>query len=81
MPAFVFPQLVLCGVFAPRDTMARGLQWIADAVPMTYAYDGLQRVAVGAEVTGGVARDVVIVIGCAVLALLLGSATLRRRTA
>ena len=26
MPAFVLPQLLLCGLFVPRDEMARPLQ-------------------------------------------------------
>ena len=39
MPAFVFPQLVLCGLFAPRDSMAAPLEWLSDVLPMTYAYD------------------------------------------
>ena len=29
MPVFVFPrQLVLCGLFAPRDSMAAPLEWL-----------------------------------------------------
>ena len=52
MPAFMFPQLLLCGVFAPRETMPAVLRWISDVMPMTYAYDGLHRVATDAAGEG-----------------------------
>ena len=32
MPAFVFPQLLLCGLIVPRDEMARALE-IASLLP------------------------------------------------
>jgi ABC-2 type transport system permease protein len=80
MPAFVFPQLILCGLFAPRDTMARPLEWLSDALPMTYAYDGLERVAATGSLSGGLLADCAVIVGSSLLALTLGAATLRRRT-
>ena len=44
MPAVVIPQLLLCGLFVPRDRMASVLQAVSDVLPLTYAYDGLARV-------------------------------------
>ncbi len=46
MPAFIFPQLLLCGLFVARDQMAPALEAISWALPMTYAYDALERVSV-----------------------------------
>src|SRR5919112_2980578 len=66
MPAFVLPQLLLCGLIVPREQMAGWLDAVAGALPMTYAYDSLHRVAVDGALVG---------------ALALGAATLRRRTA
>ena len=43
MPAFVLPQLLLCGLFVPRDEMAGWLEAISYAVPLTYAFDALAR--------------------------------------
>ena len=43
MPAFVFPQLILCGLFVPRGEMARALELVSYALPLTYAYDALDR--------------------------------------
>jgi ABC-2 type transport system permease protein len=48
---------------------------------MTYAVDALIEVSRHADPTGAMWRDVTVVIGCIVVALLLGAATLRRRTA
>src|SRR6218665_2435824 len=39
MPAFIFPQLLLCGLFVARDDMAPLLDAISWALPLTYAYD------------------------------------------
>lgn len=81
MPAFLLPQLLLCGLLAPRPTMARGLEILSDYLPMTYAYDALSRVASGEGLSGRVAADTFALAGATVLALGLGAATLRRRTA
>ncbi len=43
MPAFILPQLFLCGIFTPREDMAALLYWISFAMPLTYAYDALAR--------------------------------------
>jgi len=80
LPAFVFPQLLLCGLLTPRDRMARPLELLSDVLPLTWAFDGLHRTATLGETGGAVARDAAIVIGLAVLALVLGATTLRRRT-
>lgn len=81
MPAFILPQILLCGLFAPRDQMAGWLEGISYALPLTYAYDALALVARGADLGGTFARDLAVVAGVTLLALALGAATLRRRTA
>ena len=81
MPAVIFPQLLLCGLFTPRDAMHPALKAISDALPMSYAVDAMNEVLHHADVTATFVRDVTVVAGCAVLVLALGAATLRRRTA
>ncbi len=81
LPAFVLPQLLLCGLFAPREGMARLLRWLSDVFPLTYAVDGMQRLTASGAVTGLVVRDLAVVAGASVLALGLGAATLQRRSA
>jgi ABC-2 type transport system permease protein len=81
MPAFLLPQLLLCGILAPRDSMSDGLRWLSAVLPMTYAYDALSRVAAGDGLRGDVAVDVAVLVAAALASLALGAATLRRRTA
>ena len=80
MPALVFPQILLCGLFVSREAMATWLRWISDALPLTYAYDALAHTAANALDARFVA-DVGVIVGGIVLALALGATTLRRRTA
>jgi ABC-2 type transport system permease protein len=81
MPAVLLPQLLLCGLFVPRGAMQPVLSGLSDVLPMSYAVDGMSQVVHHTGVTGQFARDLAVVAGCALLALGLGAATLRRRTA
>jgi ABC-2 type transport system permease protein len=81
MPAFVLPQLLLCGLFVARDQMAPALEAVSWALPMTYAYDALERVAVDGSLGAAGAADVAVTIAAMLLSLALGALTLRRRTA
>ena len=80
MPAVVLPQVLLCGLLAPRDQMAGWMHAISDVLPMTYAVQALQELGIHADPTAIMWRDLAIIVGCIVVALLLGAATLRRRT-
>jgi len=80
MPAVVFPQIFLCGLFAARDQMAGWMQALSNVMPLTYAVQGLQEIGAHVDPTRLMWRDLGIVAGCAVLALSLAAATLRRRT-
>ena len=80
MPMFVLPQLLLCGLFVPRDQMAPALEAVSYALPMTYAYDALERVTLDGSLGTGGAVDVVVTVGATVLALVLAATTLPRRT-
>lgn len=79
-PAFVLPQLLLCGLFTARDGMSAPLRFAADLLPLTYAIDGMQQLTTSAEWGADLARDVAVVAGASLLALALGAATLRRRS-
>ncbi len=81
MPAFILPQLLLCGLFVPRADMAAVLHALSWALPFTYAYDALARVTAPGALGAGLAVDVVVVVGATLAALALGALTLRRRTA
>jgi ABC-2 type transport system permease protein len=79
MPLFVIPQILLCGLFVPRDALPDVLRVISDLLPLTYATDAMQSLVASSD-TAEVWRDLGIVAAFAGAALALGAATLRRRT-
>jgi ABC-2 type transport system permease protein len=81
MPAVVLPQVLLCGLLQPRDRMPGWMQAISDVLPMSYAVQALTELGGHTDPTGIMWRDLAIIVGCVVVALLLGAGTLRRRTA
>lgn len=80
IPLVMVPQLLLAGIIVPRAIMPDWLEWISNAMPASYALEALQQVGAHPELTGTAVRDIVVVIGCAAVALCLAAATLRRRT-
>jgi len=80
MPVFVLPQLLLCGLFAARESMGWVLHWLSNVMPLSYAVEALTRITGSSTVDLTLWRDLLIVAGCALLALVLGAATLHRRT-
>lgn len=81
MPAFIFPQLLLCGLFVARSEMAGVLEAVSYALPLTYAFDALERVTLGESLGGRLALDVAVTVAATLFALGAAAATLRRRTA
>jgi ABC-2 type transport system permease protein len=81
LPAIVLPQFLLCGLLIPRDELPTFLHAVSSVLPLSYAVDAMTKVTSSTTVSGDVWGDLVVVAGCIVLALSLGAATLRRRTA
>jgi ABC-2 type transport system permease protein len=81
MPAFVLPQVLLCGLLVPRDQMADGLAAVASVLPLTFAFDALDAVAVDGADLSGVGDEVAVLVGMSAAAIALAALTLRRRTA
>ena len=80
MPAIVIPQILLCGLFVPRDQLPDVLGAISDVLPLSYAVDAMQTLT-DTTSTSEVWIDLAVVAGFALAGLSLGAATLRRRTA
>jgi ABC-type multidrug transport system permease subunit len=79
MPAFILPQLLLCGLLVPRGRMAHVLEIVSWGLPLSYSYGALDRVTRGVYGTGLVAYVAAVCVFI-VVALGLGALTLRRRT-
>jgi ABC-2 type transport system permease protein len=80
MPAFVLPQFLLCGLLTPREMLPDVLEAVSNVLPLSYAVDGMRTLTAVPDGTGDVLQDVLVVLGFVLAAVLLGSATLRRRT-
>jgi ABC-2 type transport system permease protein len=80
MPLLVIPQILLCGLFIPREQLPDALEAVSNVLPLSYAVDAMQLLTRTAE-TGEVWQDLAVVAGFALAGLALGAATLRRRTA
>lgn len=81
MPVVVLPQLLLCGLFVPREKMAVGLQALSDVLPLTYGVKALLGIDAPGPAWTDTWGNTLVVAVAAVLALGLASATLRRRSA
>jgi ABC-2 type transport system permease protein len=81
MPALVFPQILLGGIFLPRAQMPDVLHSISDWLPLSHSIEALQTVTTESAATGTVLREVGIVALWALTFVILGSITLRRKTA
>lgn len=79
MPLLVFPQIILGGLFMPRDQMPDVLHAISNWLPLSYAIDTINAVAAGDD-GWDVFGPLLVVLAFAVGALVLASLTLRRRT-
>lgn len=79
MPAFIFPQFLLCGLLLPVEKMPDLLEKVAYLLPLTYAVDALNRVARSVDLSSEAWRDIWVISGFVVVFIILGSFTLRRQ--
>jgi ABC-2 type transport system permease protein len=75
----LMPQVLLCGLFTPIVNLDRPLQWTAYFLPLTYSVDAMQQVAQHSAWTTDLSKDLGIVVIFGLLALILGSLTIRRQ--
>ncbi len=79
MPAFIFPQLLVCGLFVARNNMSRLLQLFADVMPLSYSVDAMKQVANTSGWSSVLIKDIIVVLIFALIALVLGSFTIKRK--
>lgn len=80
MPVFVFPQILLGGIFLPRDQLPDVLEVVGDWLPLSHAIDALTAVSTGDEDAGYVWLRILFIACWIIGAIVIGSLTLRRRT-
>ncbi|MEV0175670.1 ABC transporter permease [Streptomyces sp. NPDC050803] len=81
MPAVVLPQVLLCGLFTPRDQMASFLDYLSDVLPLSYAVDAMTELSRHTGIGADLVAQVSVISAALLLSLVLGAATLRRQTA
>ncbi|WP_380167426.1 ABC transporter permease [Jannaschia sp. R86511] len=80
MPAFVLPQLLLCGLLRPREDLPTGLRELSSLLPLSHAVDAVTTLTAAGASAAQTLGPVAVVLGFTVAALAGGSLTLRRRT-
>lgn len=80
MPALVFPQILLGGIFLPRDQLPAGLEEISDWLPLSHAVDALNAVTTNSHDAAYVGGQLLIIAAFAVGAVVVGAVTLQRRS-
>lgn len=80
MPALIFPQILLGGIFLPRDQLPQVLENIGDWLPLSHAIDALSAVAHNDQDASYIWIRLGFIAIWIVLSIILGSITLRRRT-
>ena len=80
MPALIFPQVIICGLFVPLEKLPDILESVAYAMPLTYAVHALNEVVSQADITTEMWRDVVVVGLFIIASLVIASLTLRRKS-
>ena len=80
MPVVIAPQLFLCGLLVPRESMPRPLELIGDVLPMSWAVDAVTQVATETDVSAGFVHRVGFLLAFGLVALTVAALTVPRRT-
>jgi ABC-2 type transport system permease protein len=81
IPLVIVPQVLLAGIIFPVSTEPGPLQVLSRVLPLTYAVEGMRNIMIkGADLGwSSLQLDFGVVLGFAVLVILAGATTLRRR--
>lgn len=80
MPVFALPQVLIGGLLMPLSQMPDILEKIAYFLPLTYAIDALNRIVEDTDISSEAWRDLWVVVGFIIAAILLAALTLRRQS-
>ncbi|MDP6100944.1 MAG: ABC transporter permease [Dehalococcoidia bacterium] len=78
IPLVIVPQVFLGGVLVPVEQMPGYLEAVSRVLPLTYAIQGLRDIMVRGQGLEGIAMELGILAGFAILMMVLAAATVRR---
>jgi len=83
IPLVIVPQFLLSGILFPVRSEPLALQYVSNALPLTYAVNGMRDIMLkGADLTWpSLQLDLAVVAGFGIVLIAAGTATLRRRMA
>lgn len=79
MPTFIFPQIMLGGVFVPRENLPEALKSISDWLPLSHAIQALNDLTNNTS-AADIQNEIWILWAWVAVAVLVGSMTLKKRT-
>lgn len=80
MPVVIFPQILLGGIFLPRDQLPDVLRQISDWLPLSHAIDALNAVSANSHDAAWVGGELLVIAAWVIGCIALGAITLRRHT-
>jgi ABC-2 type transport system permease protein len=81
IPLIIVPQVLMSGVIWPVASLPIVLKQLAYVLPLTYAVDALRGVMIRGAGLGGIALDLIVLCGAAILLLAVGTRALGRQAA
>jgi len=78
IPLIIVPQVFICGVLFPVDTLPDWLQWIARFLPLTYGVDGIRFMMLEGKGLLDIGKEIAVLAGYAVALMALAGISLRR---
>jgi ABC-2 type transport system permease protein len=78
IPLIIVPQIFICGLLFPVETMPDYLQWLAKFLPLTYGVDGMRVLMLQGKGLLDIGKDIWVLAVYAVALMVLASISLRR---
>jgi len=78
IPLIIVPQVFICGVIFPVETLPDWLQWIAKFLPLTYGVDGIRAMMLEGKGLLEVGKEIAVLAGYAIALMTLAGISLRR---
>jgi ABC-2 type transport system permease protein len=78
IPLIIVPQVFVCGLIFPVNSMPDYLQWLAKFLPLTYAVDGIRALMLQGKDLINIGKEVGVLVAYAIGLLILAGISLRR---